>query len=113
MAEPIMGSAAAPAQPRHSRIAVIGAGFGGIATGLRLLAAGHDDFVIFDRGDDVGGTWRDNTYPGCACDVPSHMYSLSFMPNPENPVPITTVWTRMPPPRAAWPPTLLGVGYFR
>jgi len=82
MAELITGSDAAPAQPRHSRIAVIGAGFGGIATGLRLLAAGHDDFVIFDRGDDVGGTWRDNTYPGCACDVPSHMYSLSFMPNP-------------------------------
>ena len=71
---------------RHTRIAVIGAGFGGIATGLRLLRAGHDDFVIFDRGAEVGGTWRDNTYPGCACDVPSHMYSLSFMPNP--------TWTR-------------------
>ncbi|MEV4617523.1 NAD(P)/FAD-dependent oxidoreductase [Asanoa sp. NPDC049573] len=77
-----MGGHTARAQARHSRIAVIGAGFGGVAAGLRLLAAGHDDLVIFDRGDDVGGTWRDNTYPGCACDVPSHMYSLSFMPNP-------------------------------
>ena len=76
----------APAYPRHSRIAVIGAGFGGIAAGLRLARAGHDDFLIFDRGDDVGGTWRDNTYPGCTCDVPSHMYSLSFMPN--------SAWTR-------------------
>jgi len=72
----------APAQPRHSRIAVIGAGFGGIAAGLRLRRAGRSDFLVFDRGADVGGTWRDNTYPGCACDVPSHMYSLSFMPNP-------------------------------
>ena len=77
-----MGAEIVPAQARHSRIAVIGAGFGGIAAGLRLLAAGHDELVIFDRGHDVGGTWRDNTYPGCACDVPSHMYSLSFMPNP-------------------------------
>ncbi|GIF71979.1 flavin-containing monooxygenase [Asanoa siamensis] len=70
------------AGPRHCRIAVIGAGFGGIAAGLRLRGAGRDDFLIFDRGTEVGGTWRDNTYPGCACDVPSHMYSLSFMPNP-------------------------------
>ncbi|GAA1889291.1 flavin-containing monooxygenase [Asanoa iriomotensis] len=70
------------ADARHCAIAVIGAGFGGIATGLRLRAAGREDFLIFDRGAEVGGTWRDNTYPGCACDVPSHMYSLSFMPNP-------------------------------
>ncbi|MEV0717563.1 NAD(P)/FAD-dependent oxidoreductase [Asanoa sp. NPDC050611] len=74
------------ADPRHCAIAVIGAGFGGIAAGLRLRAAGRTDFLIFDRGTEVGGTWRDNTYPGCACDVPSHMYSLSFMPNP--------AWTR-------------------
>ncbi|MDG4826538.1 NAD(P)/FAD-dependent oxidoreductase [Asanoa sp. WMMD1127] len=73
---------AAPASSRHTRIAVVGAGFGGIAAGLRLRRAGHTDFLIFDRGAEVGGTWRDNTYPGCACDVPSHMYSLSFMPNP-------------------------------
>jgi len=66
----------------HSRVAVVGAGFGGIGTAIRLKQQGYDDFVVFDRGDDVGGTWRDNTYPGCACDVPSHMYSFSFAPNP-------------------------------
>ncbi len=67
----------------HTNVAVIGAGFGGIGAGMRLLGDGRPDFLIFDRGDDVGGTWRDNTYPGCACDVPSHLYSLSFLPNPD------------------------------
>ncbi|MCW6006510.1 NAD(P)/FAD-dependent oxidoreductase [Micromonospora sp. CPCC 205371] len=67
----------------HVRIAILGAGFGGIGAAIRLRQQGHDDFVILDRGDDVGGTWRDNTYPGCACDVPSHMYSFSFLPNPK------------------------------
>ncbi|MEH1130468.1 flavin-containing monooxygenase [Micromonospora sp. CPCC 206061] len=67
----------------HVRIAILGAGFGGIGAAIRLRQQGYDDFVILDRGDDVGGTWRDNTYPGCACDVPSHMYSFSFRPNPE------------------------------
>jgi cation diffusion facilitator CzcD-associated flavoprotein CzcO len=69
--------------PAHHRVAVVGAGFGGIGTAIRLKQQGYDDFVVFDRGDDVGGTWRDNSYPGCACDVPSHMYSLSFAPNPD------------------------------
>ena len=63
------------------RVAVIGAGPGGIATGIRLAAAGHD-FTIFDRADGFGGTWRNNTYPGAACDVPSHFYSFSFALNP-------------------------------
>jgi cyclohexanone monooxygenase len=63
------------------RVAVIGAGPGGIAMGVQLAAAGHD-FVIFDRGDGFGGTWRNNTYPGAACDVPSHFYSFSFALNP-------------------------------
>jgi len=67
----------------HVRIAVVGAGFGGIGTAIRLRQEGYDDFLVFDRGDDVGGTWRDNSYPGCACDVPSHMYSFSFAPNPD------------------------------
>ncbi|GAA2401619.1 Baeyer-Villiger monooxygenase [Catellatospora methionotrophica] len=67
---------------RHTRIAIIGAGFGGIGTALRLRGAGYHDFLVFDRGDEVGGTWRDNSYPGCACDVPSHMYSFSFARNP-------------------------------
>jgi cation diffusion facilitator CzcD-associated flavoprotein CzcO len=63
-------------------IAIIGAGFAGIGTAIRLKKAGIHSFVIFERADDVGGTWRDNTYPGAACDVPSHAYSLSFEPNP-------------------------------
>jgi cation diffusion facilitator CzcD-associated flavoprotein CzcO len=62
-------------------VAVIGAGPGGIAMGIQLAAAGHD-FTIFDRADGFGGTWRNNTYPGAACDVPSHFYSFSFALNP-------------------------------
>lgn len=65
------------------RAAVLGAGIGGMAAAERLLRAGIDDFVILERGDGVGGTWRWNTYPGAACDVPSHLYSLSFAPNPD------------------------------
>jgi cation diffusion facilitator CzcD-associated flavoprotein CzcO len=70
-------------EPEHHHVAVIGAGFGGIGTAIRLRQQGYHDIIVFDRGDDVGGTWRDNTYPGCACDVPSHMYSFSFAPNPD------------------------------
>ncbi len=61
---------------------VIGAGFGGLGAGVALRRAGIDDFVILEAADAVGGTWRDNTYPGCACDVPSHLYSFSFAQNP-------------------------------
>ncbi|MFJ9951666.1 flavin-containing monooxygenase [Kitasatospora sp. NPDC091207] len=75
---------AAPAVP-HVRVAVIGSGFGGIGAGVRLRRAGITDFVILERADSVGGTWRDNSYPGCACDVPSHLYSFSFAPNPDWP----------------------------
>jgi len=64
------------------RIAVIGAGPGGIATGVKLKAAGFDDFVIFEKSGDVGGTWNHNRYPGAACDVKSHLYSFSFELNP-------------------------------
>ncbi len=78
-----MPATAAGPLPTHVRIAVIGAGFGGLGTGIRLKQAGISDFVILERGGDVGGTWRDNSYPGCACDVPSHMYSFSFAPNPD------------------------------
>ena len=63
-------------------IAIIGAGFAGIGAAIRLLEAGIDSFTIFERASEIGGTWRDNTYPGAACDVPSHAYSLSFEPNP-------------------------------
>jgi cation diffusion facilitator CzcD-associated flavoprotein CzcO len=62
-------------------VAILGAGAGGIAMGIRLKRAGYD-FTIYEQSDGVGGTWRDNTYPGAACDVPSHLYSYSFEPNP-------------------------------
>jgi cation diffusion facilitator CzcD-associated flavoprotein CzcO len=70
------------AMPGHVTVAVVGAGFGGVGVGVALRQAGLTDFVILERAGAVGGTWRDNTYPGCACDVPSHMYSYSFAPNP-------------------------------
>jgi len=64
------------------RIAILGAGFGGLGAALRLKQRGYHDFVVLEKADDLGGTWRDNSYPGCACDVPSHVYSYSFLPNP-------------------------------
>ena len=64
-------------------VAIIGAGFGGMAAAVALKRAGFDDLVVVERSDGVGGTWRSNTYPGAACDVQSHLYSLSFAPNPE------------------------------
>ncbi|GAB3857865.1 flavin-containing monooxygenase [Dactylosporangium cerinum] len=66
----------------HVRVAIVGAGFGGLGAAIRLKQQGHDDFVIFERAAEIGGTWRDNAYPGCACDVPSHVYSFSFALNP-------------------------------
>ena len=73
-------------------VAIIGAGFSGIGMGIKLDEAGIGDFVILERGDDIGGTWRDNDYPGCACDIPSHLYSYSFEQN--------AAWTRLYPPQA-------------
>ena len=66
---------------RH-RIIVVGTGFSGLCMGVKLREQGEEDFVLLERAGDVGGTWRDNTYPGCACDVESHLYSFSFEPNP-------------------------------
>ncbi len=63
-------------------VVIIGSGFSGMGMGIRLKQAGIEDFVILERGEDVGGTWHFNTYPGCACDVPSHLYSFSFALNP-------------------------------
>ena len=63
------------------RVGIIGAGAGGIAMGIQLAEGGYE-FTIFDRADGFGGTWRHNTFPGAACDVPSHLYSYSFAPNP-------------------------------
>lgn len=64
----------------HTQIAIIGGGFGGIAMAIRLLQQGNQDFLILEKANDFGGTWRENRYPGAACDVQSHMYSLSFAP---------------------------------
>jgi cation diffusion facilitator CzcD-associated flavoprotein CzcO len=71
----------------RARVIVVGTGFSGLCMGVKLREAGEDDFLMLERANDVGGTWRDNTYPGCACDVPSHLYSFSFEANPE--------WSRM------------------
>ncbi|MGW6280035.1 flavin-containing monooxygenase [Kribbella sp. NPDC055071] len=70
-----------------SEVVVIGSGFAGLCMGIKLRQAGCEDFVILEKADELGGTWRDNTYPGCACDVPSYLYSFSFEQNPR--------WTRM------------------
>ncbi|TMR91737.1 flavin-containing monooxygenase [Nonomuraea basaltis] len=72
-------------------LVIVGSGFAGICMAIKLKEAGHHDFVILEKAAELGGTWRDNTYPGCACDVPSHMYSYSFELNPG--------WSRMFAPR--------------
>lgn len=66
----------------HNHVAIIGTGFGGIATAIRLRQDGFDDLVVLDRAGDVGGVWRDNDYPGAAVDVQCQLYSFSFAPNP-------------------------------
>jgi cation diffusion facilitator CzcD-associated flavoprotein CzcO len=68
-------------------VAIVGSGFAGLCMGIKLRQAGCENFVILEKADQLGGTWRDNTYPGCACDVPSYLYSFSFEQNPH--------WTRM------------------
>ena len=74
------------------RIAIIGAGFGGVAVAAALRRAGFHDFVLLEKADRPGGVWRDNAYPGCACDVPAPLYSFSFAPNPD--------WSRRFPPHS-------------
>ena len=73
------------------QVVIVGAGFGGIGMAIALRKAGIDDFVVLDRADDLGGTWRDNSYPGLSCDVPSLLYSFSFRP---------WRWSRRFPPRS-------------
>jgi cation diffusion facilitator CzcD-associated flavoprotein CzcO len=68
---------------RDVRVAVIGGGLSGIGAAIMLRRAGIRDVAVLERASEVGGTWRDNTYPGCACDVPSALYSFTFAPNPE------------------------------
>jgi cation diffusion facilitator CzcD-associated flavoprotein CzcO len=69
------------AKPTRS-VAVVGAGFGGVGAVVMLQRAGYDDVTVFEKGERVGGVWHHNTYPGAACDVPSHLYEFSFAPNP-------------------------------
>ena len=64
-------------------VAIVGGGFGGVGAAIRLLKAGVTDLVVYERGAGVGGVWHANTYPGAACDVPSHLYSFSFAPGTE------------------------------
>ena len=81
-----MSSPISATLPERVNVFIVGAGFGGLAAAIKLAESGEQDFLCVDRGDEVGGTWRDNTYPGAACDVPSQLYSFSFALNPE--------WTR-------------------
>jgi cation diffusion facilitator CzcD-associated flavoprotein CzcO len=73
--------------PNHVDIAILGAGFSGLGMAIRLKQAARNDYVVLEKAHDVGGTWRENTYPGCACDVPSPLYSFSFAQNAH--------WSRM------------------
>ena len=94
--------------PARVRVFVVGAGFAGLGAAIKLDESGFSDFVVADRGATVGGTWRDNTYPGAACDVPSQLYSFSFAPNADwsrsfSPSPRSRPTSSAPPPgRACW-----------
>jgi phytoene dehydrogenase-like protein len=79
--------AGAPAGVESADALILGTGFAGLCAAIRLGQAGGRSFIMLEKSHDVGGTWRDNVYPGCACDVPSHLYSLSFAPK--------TDWSRM------------------
>ena len=75
--------ARSPSLPAHVRIAIVGTGFSGLGAAIALTHEGYgDDLILLERRSDVGGTWYDNSYPGCRCDVPSNLYSFSFAPNP-------------------------------
>jgi cation diffusion facilitator CzcD-associated flavoprotein CzcO len=76
-----------PEPAEHHAVVIVGTGFAGLGMAIKLRESGEDDFVVLEASDAVGGTWRANTYPGCACDVQSHLYSFSFEPNPK--------WSRM------------------
>lgn len=72
-----------PQSPEHTEIAILGAGFAGLCMAIRLKQQGHHNLTVFEKAGSLGGTWRDNSYPGCGCDVPSDLYSLSFEQNPD------------------------------
>jgi cation diffusion facilitator CzcD-associated flavoprotein CzcO len=86
---------------RSRSIAVVGGGFGGVGAAVMLKQAGYDDVTVFERGERIGGVWHHNTYPGAACDVPSHLYEFSFEPNPR--------WSRRYAPQAEIQAYLEGV----
>lgn len=85
--------------PTRVRIAIIGSGFAGLGAAIRLRQSGETDFVVLERASEVGGVWRDNSYPGCACDVQSRLYSFSFAPKAD--------WSR------AYAPQAEILGYLR
>src|SRR6476660_8817793 len=74
---------AATPLPSHVDHLIVGAGFAGLCAAIKLAEDGETDHIVIERAADVGGTWRDNTYPGACCDVPSQLYSYSFARNPE------------------------------
>ena len=76
----------------HLDVVILGAGFSGIGLGVKLLEAGKRNFAILEQADDIGGTWRDNTYPGSGCDTESHLYCFSFALNPT----VSRVYARQP-----------------
>ena len=79
-----------PEHERDLRVVVLGAGMAGILAGIKLQEAGLTNIAIYEKADRVGGTWRENTYPGLTCDVPSHHYTYTFERNPD--------WSRHLPP---------------
>lgn len=79
-------SSTTTAETTCADVLIVGSGFSGLGMAINLLRSGRKDFVIIEKAHEVGGTWRDNTYPGSACDVPSHLYSFSYAQNPD--------WTR-------------------
>ena len=84
----VVYSAFAPTQPLlpksdSPRVLIVGAGMSGILAAIKLIESGNTNFRIYEKADRVGGTWRDNTYPGLRCDVPAHMFTYSFEPNPD------------------------------
>jgi cation diffusion facilitator CzcD-associated flavoprotein CzcO len=82
-AEPRSEPGRADGAPHHVHVGIIGAGFAGLGMAIALRRAGMTDFVVWERDPEIGGTWWANTYPGCQCDIPSHLYSFSFALNPE------------------------------
>ncbi|SLJ13918.1 FAD-dependent pyridine nucleotide-disulfide oxidoreductase [Mycobacteroides abscessus subsp. abscessus] len=75
MSRKVTDNAVGDRPTRHAKTIIIGSGFAGLGLAIRLRQQGRTDYLVLERGSDVGGTWRDNTYPGAACDVPSHLYS--------------------------------------